>query len=62
MAKEEIENGSTSKVFMREADKLKERYRTVEEEEDDCDEEAWDDASGAPLDPQEVKKGKTRGD
>ena len=40
---------------MKEADELKEKYQTVEEE-DDYDEEAWDDVSGAPLEPQEVRK------
>ena len=41
---------------MREATKLKEKYQIVEENQDDLDEEAWDDVSGAQLDPKEVKR------
>ena len=52
----ESEHDNTSKELMKEAGKLKERYQTVEEEDDIDDEEAWDDVSGAPLDPKEVKR------
>ena len=41
--------------IMSAAMELKKRYKTVEEEVDDQMEEAWDDVSGAQLDPQAVK-------
>ena len=37
--------------MMKEADKLRKRYKIVEEYE-----EAWDDVSGAPLSPTEVRR------
>ena len=56
LANIESERETTSKELMKEVGKLKERYQTVEEEEDINDEEVWGDVSGAPFDPQEIKR------
>ena len=47
---------TTSEGLLKEAKRLKERYQTVEEEQEDNWEEVWDDVSGAPLSPRGVKK------
>lgn len=52
----ENNNETTSGDLMKEVGKLKEKYMIIEEDEIDQDEEAWDDVSGAQLDPQEVRR------
>ena len=56
MASVQTEEPATSKTFVQTANKLKEAYQTVEEEDDDMTEAAWDDAPGASLNPREVKR------
>ena len=56
LANVQMDNNTTSEELLKEANKLKNKCKTGEEE-DDCDmEEAWNDVSGAPLDPQEVQR------
>ena len=43
-------------LMNKEAQRLKERYQTVEEKNDEELESAWDDVSGAALDPSEIKR------
>ena len=53
----EMNNDSiSSKEFMNVAQELKRKYKTVEEPENEELERAWDDVSGAELDPKQVKK------
>ena len=56
LANVENNNGTTSKGMVEEANKLRKRYKTVEEEEQDFGEEAWDDVYGSPLKQQEIIK------
>ena len=56
LANVQVDNKTTTKETMKEVNKLKEQYKTMEEEDDFDNEEAWDDVSGAPLEPQEVKR------
>ena len=44
------------KQIMKTANELKKKCQTVEEEEEDPNEEAWDDVSGNALDPKEVRR------
>ena len=44
------------KQLVRAANELTERYKTIEEENEDLGEDAWDDVSGDALDPKEVKR------
>ena len=46
---------ATSKELMKAAEYVEGKYRTVEEDLDDQLEEAWDDVSGAQLDPKVAK-------
>ena len=49
------EEGETSQDLKRSAEKLKQKYRTVEEDHEEQMEAAWDDVSGAELNPRMVK-------
>ena len=49
------DENTTSEAMVKEANKLKKKYETVEEEDKNENEEAWDDVSGAALDPKEVR-------
>ena len=51
LANVETNTITKSESLMKEAHKVKERYRTIEEEENDEYLEAWDDVSGSPLNP-----------
>lgn len=48
------EGAATSNELLKDADKTKDKHRTVEEDEVRGGYEAWDDVSGAPLDLEEV--------
>ena len=50
-----VEVGESSQDLLKSAEKIKRKYRIVEEENDDQIETAWDDVSGAEFDPQMVK-------
>ena len=50
------------KMLKIEADAMKAKYKTVEEDHQDELEAAWDDVSGMSLDPSLVEKGQTRRD
>ena len=56
LANVQMEPNTTSKELMKEAKRIKERYQIVEEEDENEYFEAWDDVSGAALNPQEVKR------
>ena len=58
MANADTDSNTKSESMIKEANKLRERYRTMEEEEEEDDEYlgAWDDVSGSPLDPKEVQR------
>ena len=56
LANVQVDNNTTSNEMMKVANEFTERYRTVEEEDDFEDEEAWGDVSGEPLELQEVKR------
>ena len=52
----EYKEECSSKGLMEVANQLKKKYRTVEEEDDWAEDVAWDDVSGATLDPKEVRR------
>ena len=56
MANIQTEDDTTSKSMIKEANKIKERYQTIEEDDGDEYLEAWDDVSGSPFDPKAVQK------
>ena len=47
---------ATSQDLMKVAEEMKNKYRTVEESNDEVLDMAWDDVSGAELDPNKVKQ------
>ena len=61
LANIQMEPNTTSKELMKEDRTIKERYQIVEEDGENEYLEAWDDVSGAALNPQEVKKDAPRG-
>ena len=56
LASVEPSSTTSSGELRKTAEELKRRYRTVEEDNDEELEEAWDDVSGAQLDPKAVRK------
>ena len=56
LAQVDNKEGQKSDDLAKEAEQFKQRYRTAEEEDDPNLETAWDDVSGAELDPKEVKR------
>ena len=50
------DNNCSGRSMQQEADQLRKRYPIVEEDNDEESEQAWDDVSGATLDPSAVKK------
>ena len=48
--------GKNSSQLMKVADELRDKCRTVEEDDDELIEEAWGDVFGASLGPKEVKR------
>ena len=49
------DGNTTAKSMMKEAQKIREKYKTIEEDEDEYL-EAWGDVSGPPLNPKEVQR------
>ena len=56
LANIQLENGTTSKDLMEEANRMKRKYKIIEEEDGEEYLEAWDDVSGSPLNPKEVQR------
>ena len=56
MANIQKEDSTSSKSMMKEANKMREKYETIEEDDGGEYVEAWDDVSGSPLNPKEVQK------
>ena len=52
----DIKEGQKADELVREVAQIKKRYKIVEEEDNPDLETAWDDVSGAELDPKEVKR------
>ena len=56
IAEVSMKDHEQGRELVKEAKELKQKYRTVEEEDNGNLEQAWDDVIGAELDPKEVKK------
>ena len=56
VANMQVECDTSSESMMEEANKMKERYKTIEEDDGSEYLEAWRDVSGSPLSPKEVQK------